>query len=452
MKERLRGFRAVYDFTFKQSASTKSFKIITTLVALLLAGGLILVNIFGAGSNKPDTDIKGEGDAQVTEISRVDNVLVIDESGLSPLDFTQFLKENKYFEHTKFETFSGTDMKEAIKDESVSNRTVILKITKENSEYVLTGALTEGSLLKGKDTKALLGALSAAFEQIKLSKAGLTADQLNAAVQTVNYTYSDIGDDNRIATLIVKMIAPMIFSFMLYFMLLFYGQTVSKSVSGEKTSKLVETLLVSVRPDALIAGKVMAVAVQGLIQFVIWIGALFAGLYGGNAIAKMLHPDYTNPVISLIDTIKNSIGQSALSLPAVILAIVFFFVGFLFYSVLAALAGSMVSKPEDAAATQSILQLPIVISWLICYFVPLSGNDSFMPIARYIPFTAPFCVPVDTLTGVVSLWESGLMLLVMLIFTIALVVLSARIFKGLILYNGQKINLKTIQGILKGVQ
>lgn len=451
MKERLRGFRAVYDFTFKQTAGTKSFKLTTILVALLLAGGLILINIFSAGSNKPDTGSNGGDNAVVTEISPVNNVLVIDESGISPLDFTPFLKENTVFKDIKFENFNGTDIKDAIKDKNVSDRTVILKITKEDSGYVLTGALPEGSLLKKADTTKLLNALSDAFRQIKLSKAGLSADQLNAAVQMVNYTYSDIGKDNGTATIIVKMIAPMIFSFMLYFMLFFYGQTVSKSVSGEKTSKLVETLLVSARPDALIAGKVMAVAVQGVLQFAIWIGALFAGLYGGNAIARMIHPDYTNPVISLIDTIKNNIGQSALSLPAVILAIVFFFVGFLFYSVLAALAGSMVSKPEDAATTQSVLQLPMMISWLICYLVPITGNDSFMPIARYIPFTAPFCVPVDTITGVVSLWESGLMLLVMLIFTVIVVVLSARIFKGLILYNGQKVSLKTIGGILKGV-
>lgn len=454
MRERFRGFRAVYGFTFKQLAGTMSYKITTVLIALLLAGGLILISVFGANSDKPEPDggKSNSGNAAVEEISPVENVLVMDESGLSPINFAQFLKGNKTFEAVKFENFNGTDLKEALKDEKVTKKTVILQITKNDSNYDINAILPEGSILSEKDTEALLNILSSTFGLIKLDKAGLSTEQLNEALQPVTYTYSDIGNDNSVASIIVKIVAPMVFSLMLYFMLIFYGQAVSKSVSGEKTSKLVETLLVSVRPDALIAGKVLAVAVQGVLQFVIWIGALFAGLYGGNAIAKMINPDYSNPVISVINMIRDNIGQSALSLPAVILTIVFFFVGFLFYSVLAALAGSMVSKPEDAASAQSILQLPVVISWLLCYLVPLSGNESFLPVARYIPFTAPFCVPVDTLTGVVNLWESGLMLLVMLFFTIAFVVLSARIFKGLILYNGQKINLKTIQGILRGVQ
>lgn len=452
MKERLRGFRAVYSFTFKQLSGTKSFKIITVLIALLIAGGLIVGSVVGAGLGKDHgngTSVNGEA----TEVSPVDNVLVMDESGLSPIDFSAYLKGNKVFENIQFKDFKGTDFSEAIKDSSVTQKTVILQIVKQGTDYQLKGALPENSLLSEKDVKKLVSALSQAFQLVKLNKAGLTPDQITAAMQPVDYTYSNIGDKStNVATVIVKMVAPMLFSFMLYMMLILYGQSVSKSVSGEKTSKLVETLLVSVRPDALIAGKVVAVAVQGVMQFIIWIAALFIGLYGGDMVAKIVHPGYTNPVIAVLNAVKNNIGESALSPAAVLLAVAFFFVGFLFYSVLAALAGSMVSKPEDAASTQSILQLPIIISWLLCYFVPLNGNETFIPVARYIPFTAPFCVPVDTLTGAVNLWESTLMLMVMIVFTLLFVALSSRIFKGLILYNGQKVNLKTIQGILKGKQ
>ncbi len=452
MKERLRGFRAVYSFTFKQLSGTKSFKIVTVLIALLLAGGLIAGSVVGAGLGKEHGSGKGDK-AEVTEISPIDNVLVMDESGLGPIDFSVYLKENKVLKNIKFTDFNGTDLSQAVKDTNVTQKTVILQIIKQGSDYQLKGALPENTLLSEKDVKTLVSALSQAFQLAKLNKAGLTAEQISAAMQPVDYSYSNIGDkSNNIATVIVKMVAPMVFSFMLYMMLILYGQSVSKSVSGEKTSKLVETLLVSVRPDALIAGKVVAVAVQGVMQFMIWIAALFIGLYGGDMVARLVYPGYSNPVIAVLNSMKDNIGQSALSPAAVILAVAFFFVGFLFYSVLAALAGSMVSKPEDAAATQSILQLPIIVSWLLCYFVPLNGNDTFIPVARYIPFTAPFCVPVDTLTGAVNLWESTLMLMVMVIFTLLFVALSSRIFKGLILYNGQKVSLKTIQGILKGKQ
>lgn len=455
MKERLRGFKAVYSFTFKQTAGTKSFQITTALIAILLAGALILINIFGAGAGKKETGENtgtGTGDDNTENAFSVEKVLIMDESGLGDIGFSADFLGNEDYVNIQFEKFSGSDVKEALSSPSFTDGTLLLQITKEEKAYVLKALLPEGSLVKEKDANKLLAAYSNAFQLIKYNIAGLTEEQLAMAVKSVTFSYSDIGEDNSIASIIVKMIAPMLFSFLLYFMLILYGQTVSKSVSGEKTSKLVETLLVSVRPDALIAGKVMAVAVQGVMQFAIWIAALFIGLYGGNALAGYIYPGYTNPVVSVIDMIKETVGQSALSLPAVMISLVFFFLGFLFYSVLAALAGSMVSKPEDAASTQALLQMPIVISWLLCYIVPLSGNTEFLTYARYIPFTAPFCVPVDVLTGVVSLPEGLLMLAVMLLFTLAFIAVSARIFKGLILYNGQKVSLKTIQGVLKGKQ
>lgn len=453
MKENLRGFKAVFGFTFKQMAGTVSYKLLTVIVAILLAGALILINIFGANSSTDKTE-EGTGENTPNIVAdntlSVEKVLVLNNSGLGDIGFSTEAQGNSAFSNTEFVTYQGSDIKDAIA--SATDRTIILQITKTDGDYLIEGFLPQGSILSEADVSDLLNVYSGVFRTVKYHIAGLTEEQLTMAGQPVAFNFNNIGEEDSIATIIVQLIAPMLFGLMMYFMLIFYGQSVSKSVSGEKTSKLVETLLVSVRPEALIAGKVLAVAIQGLLQFVIWIAAIFAGLYGGNAIAASLHPGYSNPVISVIDLIKDNIGQSALSLPAVLLAIVFFFVGFLFYSVLAALAGSMVSKPEDAASTQALLQMPIVISFLLCYIMPIAGHGGFMTYARYIPFTAPFSVPVDVMTGVVSLPEGLLMLAVMLLFTLLFIGISARIFKGLILYNGQKINFKTIQGVLKGRQ
>jgi len=231
-------------------------------------------------------------------------------------------------------------------------------------------------------------------------------------------------------------------------MLILYGQTISKSVSTEKTSKLVETLLTSVHPYALITGKILAVTSMALIQFLTWIVAVFAGLYGGNAIAHSLYPSYHNSVIAVINFLKDNIGETALSAPAVILTILFFFVGFLFYSVMAGVAGCMVSKPEDVASTQALFQFPIIISWLIVYFAPLSGHEDILNIARYIPFTAPFSVPAELLTGVTGPVEGLISFAVLLVFTLLFVMLSGKIYKGLILYSGEKVSFKMIGKVL----
>ena len=113
------------------------------------------------------------------------------------------------------------------------------------------------------------------------------------------------------------------------------------------------------------------------------------------------------------------------------------------------MAGSMVSRPEEAAGVQSIFQLPIVFSWLICYFGTLLEKESLLVVARNIPFTIPFCVPVDLLTGAIGIGQGILSTVILLVFSVLVIMLSGRIYKGLVLYNGQKVTLKNVMGILR---
>jgi ABC-type Na+ efflux pump permease subunit len=109
----------------------------------------------------------------------------------------------------------------------------------------------------------------------------------------------------------------------------------------------------------------------------------------------------------------------------------------------------MVSKPEDVASTQGLFQLPVIISWLLCYFAPIAGNYKILAVARYIPFTAPFCVPSDLITGAIGLGEGLISLLALTLFTLITIILSAKLYKGLVLYSGQKADIKLLGNIMK---
>ena len=217
----------------------------------------------------------------------------------------------------------------------------------------------------------------------------------------------------------------------------------------EKTSKLVETLLTSLHPYALLTGKVFAVVVVALQQFFIWVVALLVGLFAGGKVAEMVYPGSETGLSVIIDFLRSNIGESAFSPTAVVLAVVTFCGGFLFYCVLSGMAGSMVSRPEDAASAQSIFTLPVVISWAVCYFGTILENESLMVAVRNIPFTIPFCVPVELLTGAIGIGQGLISALILIAFSVLVIMLSGRIYKGLILYNGQKITLKNIAGILR---
>lgn len=436
MKDNFRGWTSVYAFTFRQSTKGLGFKLVTTLVTLIILAAFIVINVVVA---KPDKEN--------LETSPVKKVFILDNSGLNPADYKAMLP--KEFQHIEFEAVNGKSSDVVKIAGANSYETLAAIISVKEDGYELKAIIPENSKLKEKHAKTLINSMASAFETSKLMQAGLSADQLTKVLKPVVVSFANVGENTSEIAKVIKVVAPMVFSLVLYFMLLLYGQTVSKSVSTEKTSKLMETLLTSVHPYALIAGKVLAVTSMGLLQFVSWIIAAVVGLYGGNAVAHAFYPQYENSAITIINFLKDNIGETAMTVPAVVLAVIFFCVGFLFYSVLAALAGSMVSKPEDVASTQALFQFPIIISWLVTYFAPMLGKQGLVKASRYIPFTAPFTVPADLITGSIGLLEGVITLALMLIFSLLAIILSARIYKGLVLYNGQKLSFKVIGNILK---
>lgn len=442
MKDNFRGWTSVYAFTFRQTTKGVGFKLITILVTLLILGAFVVGNILAA---KPDKDSSWEP-------SPIKKVYVLDNSGLQPTNYKEILSQltEKQFQHIEFETVTNQSMDKVIEAaKASSSETIAVIITKQESGYELKGIIPNSSTIKKNQVEALLKPMSSAFESNKLMQVGLSPEQLMSVLKPAVVSFSEIGESTSEIAKVIKIAAPMLFSFMLYFMLLIYGQTVSKAVSTEKTSKLMEVLLTSVHPYALITGKVLAITSMAILQFVTWVAATFIGLYGGNAVAHAIYPEYENSVITIINFLRDNIGETSLTLPAIVLAIIFFCLGFLFYCVIAALAGCMVSKPEDVASTQALFQFPIIISWLVVYFGSIAGNKGLVTIARYIPFTAPFSVPIDLITGTIGLGEGIIVTVLLLVFSLLTIMMSARIYKGLVLYNGQKLSFRKIGNILK---
>jgi ABC-type Na+ efflux pump permease subunit len=440
LNNKFRGWQTVFNFTFRQATKGAGFKLVTALVTIVIIAAFILINILVA---KPEDKIQP---------SPVKSVLILDNSGLQPMNFKEINPElsGERFKNIEFINVTGKTREEAINEAArTSAEAIAVIITAKDTGYEIEAVIPDGSVISKNQASELISPIQTAFESSKLMQSGLSVDQLTTILKPVITSYADIGEDTSMITQVIKIAAPMLFGFILYFMLLLYGQTISKSVSTEKTSKLMETLLTSIHPYALITGKVLAITSMAVMQFVTWIVAAVVGLYGGNEIAHAIYPEYQNSVITIINYLKDNIGETAMSLPAVILAILIFCIGFLFYCVLAGLAGCMVSKPEDAANTQGLFVFPILISWLFSYITPITGNQATLSALRLVPFTIPFTVPVELITGTIGLVQGLISLGLLLAFSLLVIMLSARLYKGLILYNGQKLSMKTIGNILR---
>ena len=435
---RFRGWKDVFAFTFRQMTKKKSFGVVTGVVAVLLVAAIMLVMVL---TGKPDEDV-------TVEPSKINTAYVVDEYGV---DYAAYLKalQKEAFYQVDFK--AAANCAQAIADAQMMGENpsyVVVEVRFEDGTFYMEGTLPENSSANEDDAEELLSAMSECFEYARMEVAGLSTEQSMVLMVPITTDDGKIGEDHSFGMVLVKMLAPMVFGLILYMMLIFYGQDVSREVSVEKTSKLTETLLTSIKPYAMITGKVLAVASAAILQFFFWIACAVAGLVAGNAVAKSMYPGYTNKIFDMLAFLRETFSETAFSPVAVILAILILVLGFLFYCVLAGMAGSMVSKPEDTAQVQAIFQFPIIISFFACYFGVLLEKDGLIMATRFIPFTIPFGVPVDLLTGAVGITQGVISLVILAAFTILCILLSGRMYEGLILYNGQKLTPKKVWNII----
>ena len=448
MNNKFRGWDKVFSFTYGQNMKSMSYRVVTILVAVALFAASFAITYFGG---RPDESGEGaEGEDGVVISAWAEEVFVLDLANVGELSF-ESLKEAYGFEEDEITFSYVTGMTEeelAVHAAKAGDFSVGVVLAMEEGALQVRAVVPSTSALELEDGQMVAEMVGNLVETARMQSIGLDpmiAAQLQKEVVTA---VVDAGEEVNPVVYLVRYIAPAIFGLVLYFMLLFYGQNINREVSTEKTSKLMETLLTSLHPYALLTGKVFAVVLVALQQFLLWIVALVGGIVGGFAVLTVQYPGYAKGISTVIEFLQANIGESAFSPVAVVLSLVTFCFGFLFYCILSGMSGSMVSRPEDAANTQSIFVLPVVISWLVCYFGSLMENEALLAVVRNIPFTIPFCVPVDLLTGAIGLGQGLVSMAILLVFSLLVIMLSGRIYRGMVLYNGQKINLKTIAGIL----
>lgn len=438
MKENsFRGWKDVFSFTFHQMIKKTSYRAVTAVIGLLLIAGLALVVV-----------ITGEPEESKVESCGIETVYVVDEY---KVDYAQMLAALGKGSYLQIEFVNVPDNKTAMENaKQAGERAVaVVEVSYRDAAFYMDGTLPENSTARQSDAEDLLAMMAECFEYAKVGMANLTADQSMAVLMPILTSDGKIGEDHSVGAMLVKLMAPMFFGLALYMMLIFYGQDVSREISMEKVSKLTETLLTSIKPYAMITGKVLAVALAGILQFFFWILCAIGGLVIGNIIAKSMYPGYENVIFTALSYVRETYSASAFSPLAAILAALIFIVGFLFYSVLAGVAGSLVSKPEDTAQVQNLFQFPIIISFFVCYFGLLLEKEGLIIATRFVPFTIPFGMPCDLLTGTASLLQGVISLVILLVFTVLCIILSGKVYEGLILYNGQKLNAKKIVNIIR---
>jgi len=287
---------------------------------------------------------------------------------------------------------------------NVSNR-IDLRTLERSVSDVLVGRRLTGAGLDPAKVKDLTKELD--LKTIRLSEGGEREDRGSAII----------------FSLIMLMI--------LYTSILIWGQMVMPSVIEEKTSRVVEVLAASVSPTTLLAGKLLGVGAAGLTQFLVWAVSLFGvSLFAGSAMAG----PFAVPEIT----------------PLMLVSFVLFFVlGFLFYAALYAAIGASVNTVQEAQSLAFPVMMPILIA-MVSFPAALEAPDGALAVTlSLIPGMSPLIMFLRIVVLTPPWWQIVLSIFLLVLGILAVLWVSARIYRVGILMYGKK---PTFPELLKWVR
>lgn len=427
------GFRKVFGFTASQNIKGKGFKLSTILIALVIAAIFAAISIFQAVFQDKDNGEDNIDNIINTEEKFDIDIYYVNETGINDL-LIQGITEAEAFKACSLLPVEKSEFEKAKSDVNgylEGKRDAVVMILNEDENTISVKYYIPFDTEVSEDTVEIIGeAFNSYYEYISVNQITDLDDMhmslYNAEVYSASLKAGDEPDSFGI--MLTKMLVPMLFSLVLYMMILLYGQNITKIVVSEKSSKLMETLLTSVKPYAIIAGKIVAVSGIAIMQMLIWLVSGVAGFYLGEKAAHAINPNYINYVSLIIDMIKES--SDAFSFGAVLIALLMVIIGFFMYSVLAGLVAALVERMEDISSVMGLFQVPVVIGFLGAYFVSMSENDTLKLIVKYFPITSPFYVPSGIMTGDIDMASGIMSLLIVAVVTLVLIVFTGKIYKG----------------------
>ncbi len=370
--------------------------IASTVVAVLLVGGITIVpGLIGGDTTIYEVGSLGQGNDAVIEAA---NLLAnaTDEPDDEP---------SVQFNTTVFS--SREEATEALREERVS------AVLVDGTEIMVDGVEWSGP----PQVVRLLQQGAAAVELERL-----IAEEGETAAEVIEVMTSDVleltvingeepADPSRAVVAYVGLM-------LLYIAVLIYGTWILTGVTEEKTNRVVEVLLSTLRPWQLLGGKILGIGALGVLQFVITAGV---------ALIAVRFSDFEIPPVDPL-TVAN--------------LILWFILGFLTFAVLFGAAGSLASRMEDAQSVSFPMSIVAVGGLFVAFSTLDSPNGTAALLGTLFPLTSPFVVPVRVALDAIPGWQFLLAIGISILTIIGLTLVAGRVYAGGILRTGGKVRLR----------
>ena len=286
----------------------------------------------------------------------------------------------------------------------------------------------------------LMGSIESAVSDAviarRLEERGIHVDNLKEAVRGVEIKLVRVTREGETEEKGQTFLMSVVLALLLYSTLIMYGIVTMRSVLEEKTTRIVEVLVSAVRPFQLMAGKILGVGAVAFTQYLIWtLSIAAAGAYG----ATMASAAGTgNPMRNL----HVPIGVMAYLL-------IYFLTGYFLYASIYAAIGAASSNEQDAQQLQWPATLPLVFSFLMFNFVLRDPASTVSVVLSEIPFFAPILMLLRITSQTPPFWQIALSMVLLILTTVGVVYVSARIYRVGVLMHGKRPSLVEIFRWLK---
>ena len=424
----MKHLRIIIEREYLNKIRNKSFIIMTFVSPLIVVAFALIIGFL--------TDVNSKSNAK--------DILILDESGLFGTTFTD--TETIHYEYLK-----DKSLQEARAEVLATSKYGLLYIPKEETAQKAFYSEESPSLSLVNE---LTGALEKTLFQYNLTQKGIDKAEIDSArtkitLQMENFTGEKTSEFDNVMKIAIGGVA----GYLIFMFIIIYGNMIMRSVIEEKTNRIVEIIISSVKPFQLMLGKIIGTSLAGLTQFAIWLvigGVLFAiapSLFQVDtptATQAMAATESHSEISNIITALYHF---PFLETSGVFL--LFFVGGYLLYSSLYAMVGAMVDNETD---TQQFL-MPILIPLMLAFYVGMFSvieepHGTISVVFSYIPLTSPVVMLMRIPFGV-AWWEVLISLLLLYITFFLVIKIASKIYRIGILMYGKKPTYKEVWKWLK---
>lgn len=397
----------VISYTMKDMLKRKSFIISTIIILLLIVVGFNIPNIISSFG----------GDDYKEKLLIVDSENIFDGN-------LNMLNELDLGYEVSVQNIEKDAIKDKIENEDIDSAIILEKV----DNNIKMNYIVEDASMFSEIPQDLVNAISTIYTNIQINKLHLTEEEIASITPSFEFNIEQIKEQAEGNVFVI-----MILSIFLFYAIYFCAYQVSSSITIEKTSKIIETLVTSTSPKTIVLGKTIGIGIVGLLQLILIIGVslLSANLFLDHELINLV-----------LDT-------SNITLYLGIITIIYFILGYFTFALLYALTGSTVSKPEDIQSANSPIAIIAVAAFYLSYFTMMNPTSNLNTFASMFPLSSPFCMPFRVMMGLASLKDVIISIILLLVTILIIAKVTIKIYSNAIINYGTKLSIKDIINMYK---